>query len=159
MFYESVSHTSRPVASAAEAATLIRCGSITSCQALIWQNSRGQRIAAVGDGGLDNPWFEVAVINLDANRQIESITFGWINDLPTAIRYLEECQDATPLGNRPANCPLDGEGESTPTSFTCGCCGTGFMSTIAEQRIHDQDEGYGYCPKCLAEFGSPSVAA
>lgn len=33
--------------------------------------------------------------------------------------------------------------------FTCGCCGAGFMSTYEEQRVHDQDEGFGFCPGCL----------
>ena len=151
MFYESVQHQSRPVADAAEAARLIKAYDARSFVALFWKNTKGPRIAAVDDGGLDDSWGEVAVINLDTNRQLESITFPWCTD-EEAARFLLECQDDDGLSDRPANCPLDGAGEDTPAAFTCGCCGTSFTSTIAEQRPHDQDEGYGYCPRCLSNY-------
>lgn len=32
--------------------------------------------------------------------------------------------------------------------FTCGCCGKSFRSTPDEQRIFDQDAGFGICPPC-----------
>ena len=151
MFFESVQHESRPVADAAEAARLIKSGAVMDFHALIWKNTKGQRIAAVNDGGIDDSWSEVAVINLDTNRQLESITFPWCSD-EEAARFLLECQDDKGLSDRPANLPLDGSGEGVPAAFTCGCCGTGFTSTIAEQRPHDQDEGYGYCPRCLSNY-------
>ncbi len=149
MYYESISHTTVEVPSAASAALRIRSRQLRSFDALIWRNAAGQRVAAVGDGGLDNPFGEVAVINLDTNRQVESITFAWIEDEATAIRYLEECQESqgNPQG-RPVRLPLDGTLEDAPAFFTCGCCGDRFKSTIAKQRIHDQDEGFGHCPEC-----------
>jgi hypothetical protein len=152
MFYEAISHTSVPVDSAADAARRIRSREARSFDALIWKNSQGQRIAAVADGGLNSPWGEVAVINLDTNRQLDSITFAWIDTEAEAISHLEKCQDSAPLGDSPANLPLDGEGDQRPADFECGCCGTNFTSTIADQRIHDQDEGFGYCPSCLKDF-------
>jgi hypothetical protein len=94
----------------------------------------------------------VAVINLDTNRQLDSITFAWIDTEAEAISYLEKCQDSAPLGDSPANLPLDGNGDDSPADFECGCCGDNFTSTIADQRIHDQDEGFGYCPSCLKDF-------
>jgi hypothetical protein len=151
MYYQSVSHKSVPVSSAQEAARRIKSGREMSFHALIWKNSTGQRIAAVDDGGLDDSWGEVAVINIDTDRQLESITFPWCSD-EEAARYLMECQDSAGLSNRPANLPLDGAGEDKPAAFTCGCCGDGFTSTIAEQRPHDQDEGYGYCPRCISDY-------
>lgn len=151
MYYEAISHAAVPVESAADAARRIKSGKAMSFQALIWNNTKGERIAAVADGGLDDPWGEVAIINLTTNRQLESITFAWIDTEAEAIRYLEECQDDAPLSDRPAKLPLDGEGENRPANFECGCCGEGFTSTIAEQRVHDQDEGFGYCPKCVTQ--------
>jgi len=32
--------------------------------------------------------------------------------------------------------------------FNCGCCGTGFKSTIKYQQQFDQDAGYGICSDC-----------
>lgn len=150
MYYESISHTTVEVASAADAARRIRSREVRSFDALVWRNAAGQRVAAVADGGLNHPFGEVAVINLDTDRQIESITFAWIDDEAEAIRYLEECQESQ--GNpaaRPARLPLDGALEDTPARFECACCGSFFTSTIASQRVHDQDEGFGHCPRCV----------
>ena len=152
MHYEAISHATMNVDSAADAARRIRSGQEPSYNALIWQNTKCERIAAVADGGLNHPWGEVAVINITTNRQLESITFAWIETEDEAIRYLEKCQDSDPLGDSPANLPLDGEGDNIPAYFQCGCCGTSFTSTIAEQRAHDQDEGYGICHECNARF-------
>ncbi len=158
MYYESITHRSVPVADAAAAATLIRSGHAASFDALIWTNSSGQRIAAVADGGLDKPWFEVAVIALDADRQIESITFGWIRSDSQAIAALQAAENApVHLHKSPAALPLDGAGEDDPTDFTCGCCGDVFESTIRQQRIWDQDEGYGIGP-CCASYHQERVA-
>lgn len=153
MYYESIPHRSQEVSSPEEAARMIRSGTVMSFIALIWKNSRGERIAAVDDGGIDDSWGEVAVINLDTNRQLESITFPWCTD-EEAAKLLRECQDDKGLSDRPANLPLDGGGESNHSLFTCGCCGKGFKSTIDEQRIHDQDVGYGCCSSCLKQFAA-----
>jgi len=32
--------------------------------------------------------------------------------------------------------------------FLCSCCGCEFRSTYQEQAKHDQDTGYGHCPRC-----------
>ena len=32
--------------------------------------------------------------------------------------------------------------------FICGCCGDGFRDTLTAQAEHDQDAGYGICPRC-----------
>jgi hypothetical protein len=158
MYYEAVPHASVPVANAAEAARKIRSGKGLLCfHALIWKNSRGERIAAVADGGLDNPWAEVAVINVDTSRQLESITFAWIDDETTAIGYLQGCEDSHGLGA--CHLPLDHAGNDRPATFICSCCGTGFKSTIQEQRVHDQDQGYGYRPDCLKKYILPHVDA
>lgn len=152
MYYESIQHRTVECANAEEAAMKIRKGNVCSCDALVWRSSvDGQRLAAVGDGGLDSPFAEVAVINLDTGIQIESITFAWIKDDSEAVKYLKECEtDPCPLGK--ARLPLDGCGEDQKTTLTCGCCGEGFKSTIAEQRPFDQDEGYGYCPRCISRY-------
>lgn len=151
MYYESIQHTGVEVDSAEAAGERIRTHDVTSNTALIWRNSRGERIAVVGDGGLDSPFFEVAVINLDLDRQIESITFGWIKPEEYG-RELKDCEDDAPLSDRPARLPLDGSREDSPCAFTCSCCGEGFRSTINEQRRFDQDEGYGHCPSCIQQF-------
>ena len=148
MYYESVPHKSVPVSSPEEAARRIKSGREMSFHALIWKNSRGERIAAVDDGGIDDSWGEVAVINLDTNRQLESITFPWCSE-EQAARHLADCQDDAGLSSRPANLPLDGGGEEIPSVFTCSCCGEGFKSTITEQKPHDQDQGY--CQSCVKQ--------
>ena len=155
MYYESRQHQSRPVADAAEASRIIKSGQVVDFHALIWKNAKGQSIAAVNDGSIDDPWSEVAVINLDTNRQIESITFPWCSD-EEAARYLLECQEEEELHRSPANLPLDGQGKDQPSTFSCACCGTGFTSTIAEQAPHDQDHGFGYCPSCLKQYINPA---
>jgi hypothetical protein len=149
VYYESIPHTSFPVASATAAAHRIRTGQAASFHALIWRNSRQERIAAVADGGLDHPWFEVAVLNLDTQRQLESITFGWIQQDALAAACLVSCQESPGLSARPISLPMDGAGLDVPSQFDCSCCGEIFRSTIAEQQPHGLDEGHGYCPACL----------
>ena len=148
MYYEAIPHVTVEVNSAAVAARRIRAGEAPSYAALIWRNSRGERVAAVADGGLDHPWAEVAVINVDTKRQLESITFAWIDDETTAIGYLQGCEDDHGLGA--CHLPLDKEGQDALVYFTCSCCGEGFKSTIKEQKVHDLDQGYGLCPSCFA---------
>ncbi len=150
MYYEAISHRSVPVESAIEAATRIHEGNVYSCDALIW-SAGDRKMCVVADGGLDHPWSEVAVIDLNRKLQIESITFGWIDTLDEKIQHLVECE-TTEFVMREARLPLDSEGESNLSYFTCSCCGSSFKSTIQEQRVFDQDEGYGKCPKCLERF-------
>jgi hypothetical protein len=126
---------------------LIHEGKAASYEALCWQTPKGE-LACVADGGLNHPWAEVAVLNLTTNRQIESLTFAWMGDLATKVRYVKECETGDFEMGGKANCPIDGEGLDKEAGFTCGCCGTWFQSTITKQRKFDQDEGYGICPDC-----------
>lgn len=151
MYYEAISHRSITVESAQEAATRIHEGNVCSCDALIW-TAHDRKMCAVADGGLNRPWMEVAVIDLNRKLQIESITFGWIDTLAEKIHHLELCE-TTEFVMREARLPLDGEGESKLANFTCGCCGEWFESTIEEQRVFDQDEGHGQCPSCIKRIG------
>jgi len=151
MYYESISHRSVPVASAIDAATCIHELRAFSCDALIWSTGN-RRFCVVADGDLDHPWSEVAVIDLNESVQIESITFAWVKTLEEKIQHLVECE-TTEFRMRKALLPLDGEGESKKVMFTCSCCGKEFQSTIKEQWVFDQDDGYGKCPKCIKRFG------
>lgn len=153
MYYESREHRTRPVASAAEAATLILSGRAAIFDALTWTGNN-RRLCAIDDGCIDRPWSEVAVIRLDTEKplQIESITFAWLGDdegkrLLEGVRYLEKCE-VTDFAMGETAFPLDGNGTELIAWFSCGCCGENFRSTLAIQRIFDQDAGYGICPEC-----------
>lgn len=147
MFYEAIDHRTRTVESAIQAATLIHTGNVHSYDALVWE-ANDRRLCAVADGGLNNPWFEVAVIDLNRMVQIESLTVGWMKTLDRKIEYFQKCE-TTNHSMGETQFPLDGNGESLPATFTCGCCGESFESSLAEQRVFDQDEGYGTCKSCL----------
>jgi len=148
MYYEARQHASQPVANAEEAATRIHNGQVNDYDALTWAATNGRRLAVVADHHIDNMWKEVAVIDLDRQVQIESITFGWIEDLAEKIQYLKNCETTDYVFRNSISLPLDGNGETQPAEFECGCCGEGFMSTIAEQQRFDQDAGYGICLSC-----------
>ena len=152
MFYEARNHISMPVADAAEAVHLIHTGKCVSSYAYIWRNAKGERIALIDDTDIDHPWGEVAVVNLDTKEQYESLTFGWIR---TEGLKLAAVNDAVTLATvwRPAIVPLDGSLADRECSFTCGCCGEQFKSTIAKQKVFDQDEGYGICGRCIERSG------
>lgn len=153
MYYQSISHITRKVSNAEEAAEIIHNHEAASFEALVWEGG-GRTLAAVADGGLDNPWMEVAVIRLDVDPpvQIESITFAWIDGLEHKIAELRSCE-STDFKMGRTSLPLDGDGEDRPAGFTCGCCGEWFTSTVAEQRKFDQDEGYGICESCNNRYG------
>lgn len=148
MYYESIKHVTRKVSGAAEAAEIIDSHDALSYEALVWEGG-GRTLAAVADGGLNNPWAEVAVIRLDVDPpvQIESITFAWIDGLDNKIAELKSCE-ITEFKMGRTSLPLDGAGEDRIAGFICGCCGEWFTSTIREQERFDQDEGYGICESC-----------
>ncbi len=149
MYYQAESHRTRMVADADEAARIIHIGALMGFEALTWTAPNGRRLAAVSDGGINNPWGEVAVIQVDVEPpvQIESITFGWIDDIETKARYLRECE-TTDFFMWQTSLPLDGQGEEKPARFTCGCCGEGFVSSISQQKKYDKDAGFGMCQRC-----------
>lgn len=152
MYYESIMHESRLVVSANAAANLIKnykdeSGELMSFHAIKW-NANGRQLCAVADGGLNNPWLEVAVLDLSTMTQIESITAGWIDTVDELTKYFSECETGTFSMGKVKALPIDGEGENAPAYFTCGCCGDWFQSTVKIQRKYDQDEGYGMCRSC-----------
>jgi hypothetical protein len=147
MYYESIEHTRRNVESAAMAARIIHERTVHDYEALCWKGKNQRTFCAVADGGCNHPWFEVAVIDLDAMVQIESITFGWVKDLEGKIWHLETCETIDFNMGR-TQFPLDDQGLDTKAYFDCGCCGKRFKSTIRIQKQFDQDAGYGICPTC-----------
>lgn len=142
MYYAARQHITKPVINAVDAARIISTGQASTLDALIWRNTRNERIAAVDDGHIDDPWGEIAIINLDRNIQIESITF----DQTRLGEWFTECEDYEEGGI--SNLPLDGSNEDTRTIFECSCCGSHFYSTLTIQKRYDQDAGYGRCEKC-----------
>ena len=120
-------------------------------------NSKGQRFAAVCDGHINHISLEIVVINLDTRRQVESITFGWIKTLKEKAKYLQDASEEIDCPSRDeVRLLLDGQqlggGPQKPVDFECGCCGESFESTYDEQKVYDQDAGYGFCPGCVTQF-------
>ncbi len=148
MYFEARQHTTLPVINAEEAATRIHSGQVNCYDALTWTATNGRRLTVVADHHIDDIWKEVAVIDLDRQVQIESITFGWIEGLAEKIQYLKNCETTDYVFRNSVSLPLDGDKEDQPAEFECGCCGDGFISTIAKQRVFDQDCGFGICPGC-----------
>jgi hypothetical protein len=148
MYYEAREHQSLPVASAAEAVNRIHSGHIQSNQCPVFRNSKGERIALVADGHIDNMWLEVAVINPDTKEQIESITFGWIKTEALKLAVVNAAVIRNEVFRRNVTLSIDGSCREEKVSFECGCCGASFQSTIKEQKQFDQDAGYGICPEC-----------
>lgn len=154
MYYQSIRHITRKVSGAKEAAEIIHNKEAQSFEALVWEGG-GRTLAAVADGGLDDPWMEVAVICIDFDppTHIESITFAWIEGLDRKVKHLRSCE-TTEFNMGRTSLPLDGAGDDRITGFTCGCCGEWFTSTIAEQNKFDQDEGYCICGRCVPKSWS-----
>lgn len=148
MYFETTMHTSKPVDTAAIAAQLIKEHTVRDLDALIWTAPNGRRLAVVADNHCNNPWLEVAVIDIDRSIQIESITAGWCTSAHELRGYLEDCETTDSVIRSGVSLPLDGKSADTLAHFTCGCCGTSFQSTYEIQRQFDQDNGYGICPKC-----------
>lgn len=150
MYFETTMHETMPVENAAEAARRIKAHERRDFDAFVW-TAHGRRLAVVADNHCNDPWLEVAVIDLDRGLQLESITAAWCNE--QQLRgYFKQCETDDFVFRRNVRLPLDGENGDTPASFECGCCGTDFQSTYAQQRCFDQDNGYGICPKCEPPF-------
>lgn len=152
MYFETTMHETVHVESAAEAARRIKAHETRDFDAYTWTAPSGRRLAVVADNHCNNPWLEVAVIDLDRSYQLESITAGWC-DTDTELKgYFEKCETGDFVFRREIRLPLDGKDDDAPADFECGCCGEGFESTLREQRKYDQDNGYGQCPSCVARF-------
>jgi hypothetical protein len=140
------------VADAAEAVHIVHTGKSISCHAYIWMNAHGQRVALIDDSCIDDPWGEVAVVNLDTKEQYESLTFGWIESEALKLALVMSAVTNATVW-RPAIVPLDGSLADRKCNFLCGCCGEVFKSTFGEQKVFDQDEGYGICGRCIERSG------
>ena len=147
MYFETTMHTTRPVENALAAAELIKTHDVRDSDALTWANN-GRLLAVVADNHCNDPWLEVAVIDMQRNCQIESITAAWCNSTEDLARHFVTCETTDFIFRTNVTLPLDNHNADTPASFQCGCCGTFFKSTYAEQRQYDQDNGYGICPDC-----------
>ncbi len=86
--------------------------------------------------------------------QFESITVPWckaleletfINDF-NKLEYLEKNYEISKIEAKELN------NENSLTWFDCGCCNSGFQSTIKVQKQFDQDAGYGICSNCSAYY-------
>ena len=148
MYYEAREHSTVPAENAEDA---VRAFVADPCRfrCPVWPNTRGERIVLIPDGHINEESAEIAVINLDTMHQLESLTFAWMDGIDEKIAHVIKAQDIEPpaMGTVTSLC-IDGEGEGL-ASFTCSCCGEWFQSTIAVQKKHDQDAGYGMCPKCI----------
>lgn len=147
MYFETTMHETMPVENAAEAARRIKAHESRDFDAFIW-TAHGRRLAVVADNHCNDPWLEVAVIDLDRGLQLESVTAAWCNEEQLRGCF-EECETDDFVFRRNVRLPLDGENGDTPASFECGCCGEDFQSTYAQQRRFDKDYGYGVCSKCV----------
>ncbi len=141
-------------ANAAEAAQLIKTNKVNSYQAITYPAKTYGFIFIVPNGGINDPFLEVAVIHdRDGNRTlIESITAGWIDEVEELEKHFIDSEGSG--FSRPSSLllttdtDLDSKKATQKAHFICGCCGDGFTSTIQEQEKHDQDAGYGICPRC-----------
>lgn len=95
---------------------------------------------------------EVALLYQFPNKtvQFESITVGWCNDLQVK-KFIIDFGNTELLKSDygiDKLSPIKFNDQEALSWFDCGCCGTGFKSTISYQRKFDQDAGYGICPDC-----------
>ena len=146
MYYETRNHTERTVADAFEAARLIKTDKPATYEALCYDD-----IVLVSDSHIDDQSFgEVAVLQRQPDgsfRQIETITAAWIKTVEDLADTLRQAK-AEPLNMGVAALNLGAIRHQKHVTFTCGCCGNGFKSTVEHQRQFDQDDGYGICQRC-----------
>jgi hypothetical protein len=91
---------------------------------------------------------EVAVVNAEENKKVESITVSWLKDTKETYTYF---LDAI---TRNENCgavkvPMSREDfKNILVEFECGCCGNFFEDEFENQEKYDQDTGFGICLDC-----------
>lgn len=155
MYFAAIVHQKMELPSATAVAEAIHGRNIPDYAALSWQTSKGE-FCAVADGGINDPWLEVAIINLSTNTQIESLTFGWAKDLEEKISLLNLCETSDFVMGAVGQCRVpfstDEDVNDIEANFTCGCCGAWFTSKIGKQLSFDQDAGYGICDPCVKRF-------
>ena len=147
MYYEAIEHELKQVASAEEAAKMIKEGTALSYWALEWTNENGTFLA-VSDAHIDDdPFAETAMFQKRDNEyfQIESITAAWCSEKDLKQTFLRTEKD------QPINIEKDliiGKATNQTAYFTCGCCGNCFYDLVSKQIKYDQDAGYGICDQC-----------
>lgn len=144
MFYESRVHEIlEPVTGYEELAAAIE--NSRSYQVCTIINNSGKKIGFVPDGVIDSPFDELAVVNISDGKQIESLTWAWVET--NKAQALKDCAECTTVNMGPAHIPTSSQ-DNKQAYFTCGCCGNRFKSSIKEQVKFNQDAGYGICKSC-----------
>jgi len=107
----------------------------------------GKNYGFANDASNCNGITELAILDLDAMTQIESLTIDWVKS--KKVQAILDCCD-NPFSQRKTGIKIENNEiiEQPKSIFTCGCCGTGFYSTMKEQSKFDQDTGYGICEGC-----------
>lgn len=148
MFYEARVHELRPVNNAEEAANLIKTGNVQGHQVLQW-TSHNTILYCVPDGGINNPYFAVAMLRQEPDQtfvEISSITADWI-DCPDRLAYALD-QTATEPPFKKTQLILDEPKGHEIAWFSCASCGESFKGNIKEQLLYDHDAGLGCCSNC-----------
>lgn len=97
---------------------------------------------------------ELAILDLESNTQIESLTMGWVPEsgiagVQAGVEAFRKCCN-NPFSQRPTGLVFEGDKvvRQPESWYTCGCCGESFKSTHSVQKKFDQDAGYGICGSC-----------
>lgn len=116
------------------------------------KNNKGESVAFVADGHIDNIRLEIAIINLSTQTQTESWNFGWVKDNSESIliNTVKDLIENKYIFRKNVILPLYDNSTTLKhkSDFTCRCCGKTFQSTIQYQEQFDQDNGFGICPEC-----------
>jgi hypothetical protein len=159
MYYESRQQQIRNVADAMEAAKLIKEGKAAGYEALthkVMVKGQEVNIYYVNDANINDSNFAETAVLIDCKHdktmqeQIESITAAWIGTAEELAEYFNRAimtDDVYYMGKVKLF-----DNANTSAWFTCGCCGSGFKSTIAKQEKFDQDATYGICNRCEQQY-------
>tara|TARA_R110002050_G_scaffold271612_3_gene415109 strand:- start:472 stop:990 length:519 start_codon:yes stop_codon:yes gene_type:complete len=95
---------------------------------------------------------EAALLYQFSNKtvQFESVTVDWCSDLQIMKLIIEYGNTELLKSDYGIDnlSPIRFNDQEAMSWFDCGCCGTGFKSTISYQSKFDQDAGYGICTDC-----------
>ena len=153
MYYEARVHAQlKEVANAEEAAKACKgfeCEKASSLDVITWTNN-GVKMAICDDTHInEGSWGETAVFKVvdDKFYQVESITVAWCN-LSEVEKYFIQSESESIEKLKPKQVIIGEAKEDQKAMFECGCCGTGFESSIKYQAQFDQDTGFGICKNC-----------
>ena len=84
----------------------------------------------------------------------ESITIPWCKDseIEEFIIEFQNVEETIKTYSIDLTKPTVVNNVNALVFFDCGCCGSGFKSTIEEQQQFDQDSGFGICPSCAERW-------